>query len=374
MTIRGNLYKPKGRRCWYYRFEHKGRPYHGSTGIEVRAQAEKWLRDFRDNLAQGTVDSRGNSLVPTLLEALERIEADQTTGHSESTTKNRRTDVMAHMQAIHHKPIDQITTQDVRDIMNGYLAKKNQTGRYNTPGGANHIMRSLGGIMKWAEEGEIIERRAYKARAIKQQNKPKLSLEIDELRPFLEAVGKVAPNDARDLIILEMGMGLRESEARHALIEHTNMARLEHTVYHPEVDTKGKEAEKVPIPKWTVPHLERMIGGRKAGLLVPGDGANGAHGRNYTLQYVKMAAAMIGKPGLTPHNLRNTYATLLSGQGEDPKAIQKAMRHKHLKTTLIYITFGKGDVREGADKIGEAAGLVSHRTDTIPEHPPQTVQ
>jgi integrase len=72
---------------------------------------------------------------------------------------------------------------------------------------------------------------------------------------------------------------------------------------------------------------------------------------------------MIGIPGFTPHNLRNTYATLLHAEGEDPKKIQKAMRHKHLKTTLMYITFGKGDVREGADKIGEAAGL-SHKTDT----------
>lgn len=372
--MRGGLYKPKGRRCWYYKFEYKGTPYHGSTGCESRTEAEKKLREFRDGLSSGTMKTFGNNTIPTLLQALDLMEKDKTTGHAENTRRNRRMDVEAHMQAIHHKPLDQITTQDVKAVMNGFLAKKNQTGRYNTAGGANHIMRSLGGIMKWAEEGEIIDRRAYRMRAIKQQDKPKLSLEIEELRPFLEAVEKVAPMDARDLIILEMGMGLRESEARHALIEHTSLKRMEHTVYHPEVDTKGKEAEKVPIPQWTLPHIERMIGNRKAGLLVPGDGADGAHGRNYTLIYVKMAGAMISKPGLTPHNLRNTYATLLSEQGEDPKKIQKAMRHKHLKTTLIYIRFGKGDVREGADKIGEAAGLVAHRTDTISQDHPQTVQ
>lgn len=374
--MRGNLYKPKGRRCWYYRFEFKGVPYHGSTGCETRENAERMLRKFRDDLAAGICDSRGRNKVPTLFDAVDMMEKDQTTGHSESHRDNIRSDVEAHMENIHHTPLDQITTPMVKEVMNGFLAKKNQTGRYNTAGGANHVLRSLGSVMTWAEEGEIIERRNYRVKAIRMQATPKLALEIEDLKPFLDAATQIAPPDARDLIILEMGLGLRESEARHAMVEHTSMKRLEHTVYHPEIGTKGKEAEKVPIPRWTIPHLQRMIGDRKQGLLVPGDGKNGAHGRNYTLQYVKMAAAMIGKAGITPHNLRNTYATLLAAQGEDPKKIQKAMRHKHLKTTLIYITFGKGDVREGVDKIGQAAGLeaVSHNPDTNSDNLPQSIQ
>lgn len=357
MKAQNNLYKHG--RVWYYRFMWSGKRYHGSTGCEDKALAVKWLKDFRDGLVEGTRDSRGRSTVPTLLQALERMEKDQTTGHSESHRENIRSDVQAHMQALHDKPLDEITTQDVKAILNGFLAKKNVTGRYNTAGGANHVLRSLGAIMAWAEEGEVIERRAYRVKAIKVQEVPRPSLTIEQLGPFLAAVEQVAPPDARDLIILEAGMGLRESEARHALVQHANLQRMEFIPYHPEVGTKGKEAKPVPIPEWTRPHLARMIGGRKAGLLVPGHGENGAHGRLYTLHYVKLAGALIGVVNLTPHRLRATYATLLSAQGVPPREIQEALRHKHLKTTLPYLVAQGGDaVRRAADQIGTAAGLV----------------
>jgi integrase len=353
----GNLYKHG--RVWYYRFMWQGKRYHGSTGCEDKSRAQRWLKEFRDGLVDGTRDSRGQSTRPTLLQALERMEADQTTGHSPSHRANIRGDVEAHMQALHVKPLDEITTQDVKIVLNGFLAKKNVTGRYNTPGGANHVLRSLGSIMAWAEENEVIERRAYRVKGMKLQETPKTTLTLDQLGPFLAAVEQVAPPDARDLIILEAGMGLRESEARHALVEHVNLSRMEFTPYHPEVGTKGKEAKPVPIPEWTKPHLLRMVGGRNAGLLVPGKGANGAHGRLYTLQYVKLAGAVIGVMGITPHRLRNTYATLLSAQGVPPREIQEALRHKHLKTTLPYLVAQGGDaVRRGADRIGSLAGLV----------------
>lgn len=372
--MKDNLYKHG--RVWYYRFTFKGRPYHGSTGREDKALAVKWLKEFRDGLAEGTVDARGRSTRPTLLQALERMEKDLTTGHSESHRENIRTDVMSHMQALHEKPLDEITTQDVKAVLNGFLAKKNITGRYNTAGGANHVLRSLGSIMAWAEEGEIIEKRAYRVKAIKQQEIPKKALTIEQLGPFLAAVERFAPPDARDLIILEAGMGLRESEARHAMVEHVDFALMEFTPYHPVIGTKGKEAEPIPIPNWTRPHLERMVAGRKHGLLVPGRGAHGAHGRLYTVQYVKLAAAAIGVAGLTPHRLRNTYATLLSAQGVPPKEIQQALRHKHLKTTLPYLVGQGGDaVRRGANEIAAKAGLgmVQNSTNEA-EIQPLTVQ
>lgn len=365
MSLRRGLYKPKGRRCWYYKFEFQGTPYHGSTGCETRSAAEIWLRDFRDGLARGTVDSHNRSRIPTLIEATNRMVADPTTGHSESHQQNVLGDVMAHMEALHHKPLDEITTHDVKDVMRAFLERKNHMGRYNTPGGANHVLRSLGSVMGWAEENEIIDHRNYRVKAIKQQEVPKTALWIEELKPFLDAVGRTAPPDARDLIILEMGMGLRESEARHAMIEHTNLQRMEHTPFHPVVGTKGGEAKARPIPEWTRPHLERMIAGRRSGLIVPGNGANGAHGRNYTLQYVKLASALIGKL-ITPHRLRNTYATLLSAEGAEPKAIQEALGHKTLKTTLIYIVAPKDGVRKASNQIGEKAGLgeVAHISGT----------
>ena len=52
---------------------------------------------------------------------------------------------------------------------------------------------------------------------------------------------------------------------------------------------------------------------------------------------VKAAAAVVGIVGVTPHHLRHAYATHALEIGQSPRAIQLAMGHAYLDTTMGYL-------------------------------------
>lgn len=52
---------------------------------------------------------------------------------------------------------------------------------------------------------------------------------------------------------------------------------------------------------------------------------------------VKAAAAVVGIVGVTPHHLRHAYATHALEMGQNPRAIQLAMGHAYLDTTMGYL-------------------------------------
>jgi integrase len=52
---------------------------------------------------------------------------------------------------------------------------------------------------------------------------------------------------------------------------------------------------------------------------------------------VKQAASKVGIQGVTPHHLRHAYATHALEFGANVRAVQEAMGHKSLETTMGYI-------------------------------------
>jgi site-specific recombinase XerD len=48
------------------------------------------------------------------------------------------------------------------------------------------------------------------------------------------------------------------------------------------------------------------------------------------------ASNAVGVPGLSPHKLRASFATLLSEGGTPVQTIQRMLRHKDVKTTVGY--------------------------------------
>lgn len=99
--------------------------------------------------------------------------------------------------------------------------------------------------------------------------------------------------------------------------------------------TKGHERREVPIPPFLARELGNAIVGKARDDLVF-VGPRGAVLRSQTFQRAALteAAAAIGVPGLTPHELRHTAASLAIASGADVKVVQQMLGHKSATMTL----------------------------------------
>ncbi len=369
-------------RVYHYKFEFRGKPYHGSTGCETRSAADVVLRKLREDAALRAMGIRPETDAPTLEEVAREWAHVQELRKGIGTTHVRN--VMGHCGLVRDEAgqgwnpsatlgylsslltdrIPEITQGKAQKVVDDYLKVSG-----NTAGGANVLLRSLYLVIGFALKRDYIVKRPFKLELLDVQEKPKPWVPAERFPEFFQTLqAQGAPLKAQRLCWLMMTLGLRESEARHARVEHTDLVNLWHIPFDPEVGTKGGEADPVPIFNWAVAEVAAMIGDRREGLIVPGRFPERPTRRCYTLAYVKAAGEAMGIPGLTSHDLRGTYATLLSLEGAQVKAIQKAMRHKDPRTTEIYIRPVMSSVRDAGSRVGVKTGF-SESPGTILAHP-----
>lgn len=60
------------------------------------------------------------------------------------------------------------------------------------------------------------------------------------------------------------------------------------------------------------------------------------------------------------HRLRHTFGSQMAMAGADPFAIMKAMGHTDIKTTMIYVSLGKSQIREQVEKLNVDGPAKSH--------------
>lgn len=99
--------------------------------------------------------------------------------------------------------------------------------------------------------------------------------------------------------------------------------------------TKGHERRDVPIPRFLVDDLVRLVAGKEPDALVF-TGGRGAPMRSQTFQRAELtaAAAAMDIKGFTPHMLRHTSASLAIASGADVKVVQTMLGHKSATLTL----------------------------------------
>jgi integrase len=99
---------------------------------------------------------------------------------------------------------------------------------------------------------------------------------------------------------------------------------------------KGHEKRDVPIPRFLVDQLAEHVRGKAPDDLVfSGVRAGGAlRAPIFRRASFDSAAEVIGMPGLHPHELRHTAASLAIAAGADVKVVQKMLGHKSATMTL----------------------------------------
>lgn len=109
----------------------------------------------------------------------------------------------------------------------------------------------------------------------------------------------------------------------------------------------------MPIPRVLLDDLAAQVAGKYRDDLVftTSTGAS-LRNRNARRSWFDNAAAAIGEPGLTPHELRHTAASLAVSAGANVKAVQAMLGHASAAMTLdTYADLFDDDLDAVADRL-----------------------
>lgn len=173
-----------------------------------------------------------------------------------------------------------------------------------------------------------------------------------------------APYDL--LVVVLAYTGLRFGEASALRVASVDLARARLVVDRALTELRGKISEgttkthrsrTVPIPRVLRGRLADYIQGRDPGeWLFPAPGGGPLRNSNFRHRFFDPAVQRAGLAPLTPHDLRDTAASLAVAAGASVKAVQRMLGHASAAMTLdVYAGLFDEELDEVADRMGAAA-------------------
>ncbi|WP_066169119.1 tyrosine-type recombinase/integrase [Gordonia hydrophobica] len=149
--------------------------------------------------------------------------------------------------------------------------------------------------------------------------------------------------------------GLRWGEIRALWPEQVSERGLRVTHAYSEVDgklilgdVKDHEAGSVPLPTRVRDELLVWAGTRsRRDLLFATSRETPYYNGNWTRSKLRPAAACAGLSKVTPHNLRDTAASLAIDAGASVMAVSRMLGHENASTTLTHYASLFSDIFEG---------------------------
>lgn len=257
-------------------------------------------------------------------------------GKSEKTMSLYKTyiqDLLSHID----KPLDKITTIDIRNYLLEVKARTNNCNR--TLDGRRACLQSF---FSWCSEERVTEiNPVANVRPIKYERIPKEPLNDTEMVMIKEAC-----RDVRDRALVEFlySTGVRVSEIVNIKIADVNFDRNEIVVLG-----KGNKHRKVYLSDSAKYYLQKYLATRKdkspelfVCLRAPHKVITkpGIEKRIRELGVL----AKLNKP-LTPHLFRHTCATNLLRKGMKMNEIQAILGHENITTTMVYAKNNDEDIK-----------------------------
>lgn len=160
--------------------------------------------------------------------------------------------------------------------------------------------------------------------------------------------------------------GLRWGEATALEVRRVDLMRRRLEVVRSAVELgkeityglpKTHQRRWVPLPRSQVDQLAEHIAGKQPNELVfTSPRGTPLRNHNFRARVFGPAAAAIGVPDLTPHDLRHTAASLAVQAGANVKAVQRMLGHASAAMTLdVYAGLFGDDLDAVADRLDEAA-------------------
>jgi integrase len=234
--------------------------------------------------------------------------------------------IAKHLGALAKVYLTDLTTTAVEDALNNFL--KNHTVSYG-----NKWLTYIRLVCKWAVRRGKVRAVFFDVPKTRIKQKPKILIPTAKARQWMEEVEFLTIKEPAIAMVLrlQIGMGLRGSEARGARWEWLDFERARYT----PGGTKGGAAWPRPVPPWILDILRPLA--QPFGWMVPSQ-----KGRPLTagrvMRVFRAACKAVGlPPEIVPHRLRATYATWLSEEGVSIQSIQAALEHKDIRTTALYL-------------------------------------
>jgi integrase len=207
------------------------------------------------------------------------------------------------------------------------------------------------------DDGLIVSNPARKAKAPAVRPRRQLFLSAEQLRRLADECGVYAA-----LVWFLGWSGLRFGEAAALRVARVDPTRRRVRVEEAATEvggrlvfgaTKTREARTVIVPRFVMDDVQPLIDDRDADALVftaPQGGP--VRLGNFRRRVFAPAAQRIGVPGLMPHDLRDTAASLAISSGASIKAVQRMLGHASAKMTLdVYGSLFEEDLEALADRI-----------------------
>lgn len=257
---------------------------------------------------------------------------------------------------------------------------------------AAHVVKIhgvLSGVLDRAVRGKRIT--ANPARGVtlpRVQSKPHRYLTVEQAETMAVRAAQLPPGRPRRrtdaafaqyrLVVLVLSWcGLRWSEMAALRVASVNVKRRRLSVSAAVVEVDGVglvwgtpkswEARTVPVEPQLAAELAEFVKGRDPGALLftaPDGGV--LRNRNARRAWFDRAAVETGAPGLTPHELRHTAASLAVSAGANIKALQRMLGHKSAAMTLdTYSELFDDDL----EAVGERLGALRARAGVAPVLP-----
>lgn len=158
----------------------------------------------------------------------------------------------------------------------------------------------------------------------------------------------------RAAVLLMALAGLRWSEMARLQRRDVNLDTGEIFVRRQLQEVKGvltpglpkhDKVRRVPVPAQLAQALAPLLDGEPTGLVMTTPAGTALRVGNARRDWFNAAAEAVGAPGLTPHDLRHTYASLAVQAGANPKQLQEATGHHSASFTLdVYASLFASDL------------------------------
>ncbi len=295
--------------------------------------------------------------VQVRLPTLRKLHEDWVARHAESLDPRSlafvEQRVRLHLVSLADLPIDQIDNDQVEAVRAAYLrGTKLGTDSARSRTGANKIVQTLAVLLGWAVRIGLLPALPFRVKALKQDPRLPRIVWPEQVAPYLAALVpkplrrprpahlKSAGADLRrwdihDLVLFCLSAGLREGEAVAARWEWVDWRRQLYTVGR----SKTRKPREIPLEEGLEDRLRlrwEACERPKEGLIFT-DPTGRPHSPQILRHPVARAGKALGVAGMTPHDLRRTFASALDDLGFTKGQISLLMGHANPTTTERYI-------------------------------------